>query len=382
MQMRSTGVFAGALVLAGFVACNSSPDHSKDPGRVDVQLVATGTDNARYRLPAGSSVDLFSETPQFDMVTILDGNGDFVDILMPPGTYQATLIKPDGTTGPDWTLEHVDSNGTLLNTVDATLLTALPVTVTVTANDTTHLVFSFRIPTGGTVTFDRGTVEVSLEVTTETAASYSFDSVMGPLTVASRGVAGPNAEQLGAVTPPVETTGLTVEFGGPLTGGWIEFGGAFDGVSYFTTACAPPNLTIRQAAGHTGFVDFMSEVGHGSDSFSLFGPASLCIEDDGVNNNIRVRVSRRGAATSNSFSGLGSDDLWFRAIFRAQLPHRAYDYVNHTLDLAQLMADTSNALPLIQGSLTLRPVVDGSINTTSWYGSQLTGTMNFSFEGH
>jgi hypothetical protein len=378
MQKQSIRAFAGLTAVAAFTACNANPDHSKDVGRVEVALTATGTDGAHYRLPAGSFVELFAAS--FDVIETVEGSGDSIAISVPPGSYQAWLYQPDGSISPDWMLEHVDAGGTLLDVVHATLLTALPVTITVTADHTTNLVFSFRIPTGGTVTFDRGTVQVSIEVAQETASSYSFDTVSA-LTVASRFVGGPSAALLAERLPPVGTTGIQVELGGTVAGDWLEVGGFIEGDLSNMSACAPPGFTIRIATGSAGLQDLMTEVGTGIDPLSLFGAGSLCIQDDGVNNFIRIRASRAGAPTTATFSDLGADQLWFRTILLVQLPHRAYNYANHTLDLGLLMSDTAGGLEILQANVTARQFVDGAIGST-WYSSNMSGTTAFSFDGH
>jgi hypothetical protein len=366
------------VLTAMLVACgDSKPPSQQRYGQVGIALVTTAPDGSMYRLPAGAQVELNSG--QFDLVQILDGNAPEIDVAVPPGPYTATLFDLNFDTPVTWTLDHLDSGGNLIGTVSATLLTPMPVALNVTSSQTTSLVFSFRIPTGGTISFDRGTIAITLSVIEQEAQSYSFD-ISSSLTVTSSTV--PEDSPIAAVVSPVGTAGLSIEIGGPVVGPWIEIGGETgDDVNSFSV-CAPPGITVKIANGTTAFNDFISEIGIGTDPLSLFGTASLCIIDDGTNNTFRVRLSRDGAPATPSYLPLGPGPFYIRMIMQTGLPHRAYDYAAHTLNLAQLMSDSGAGLPVFSTSMSISDVVDGNIENQEYRAVlQAPAGATFSFTG-
>jgi hypothetical protein len=370
---------AVVVVAALLLACESSSPNPNPPpqtyGQVGVALVAT-SDGATYRLPAGTQVDLNSG--QFDLVEHLDGNTPEIDVAVPPGTYTATLFDGNFDTPATWPLDQIDNAGNVIGTVTATLLTATPVSLAVVADRTSSLVFSFSIPTGGTINFARGTVAVTVSFMQQQAQSFAFDA-SASLTVVASAVSNGS---LAGLVPPPGTAGLSVEVGGPITGPWVEVGGEAGDDANLFSVCAPPHITMQNASGNTAFDDFIGELGTGNDPISLFGPASLCVADDGVQNIIRVRLSRVGAPETPTYGVLGLGTFQFRLILQAVLPHRAYDYAGHTLDLSQLITDSSAGLPLAGTSVTISDVVNNNITNQEYHATfSAPGGATFSFTG-
>jgi hypothetical protein len=349
-------VFGAALVLA-CLACESSnpPPQSQTYGQVGLALVAT-SDGATFELPAGAQLDLNSG--QFDLIQHLDGNTPQIDVAVPPGSYTATLFDQNFETPTTWTLNQIDNAGNVIGAVTATLLTPMPVSLVVTPNQTTQLGLAFSIPTGGTINFARGTVAVTVSFMQQQAQSFAFDTSV-PLFVSSSSVR--SGSPLGGVVP--NGVGLSVELGGPITGSWVELGGETGDATNSFSVCAPPSITTRNATGFPALTDFIAEAGSGNDPISLFGPASICILDDGVQNIVRVRLSHVGAPTTPTYSVLGPGPFQFRFILQAVLPHRAYNYAGHALDLSQLITDSSNGLSLAPTSAAIFDVVNGNITS-------------------
>jgi hypothetical protein len=371
-------VVAALFFFVSFSGCgNSNPTTPQQYGQIGIALVATGSDGTTYRLPAGAQVDLSSA--QFDLLQQLGGNSPQIDVAVPPGEYAATLFDQNFETPALWNLDRLDAAGNVTGTVAATLVTTMPVAVIVTSSQTSSLVLAFSVPTGGSINFDRGTVAITLTVNQQQAQSFAFDA-SASLTV--RSTVLPNGSPLAGVVPPVGTSGLSVEIGGPVTGSWTEFSGtAGEGTDSFTV-CAPTAITTKIASGNTAFADFVGEIGTGVDPISLFGTSSLCVTDDGVQNFIRVRLSRVGAPTTPTYSVLGSGPFQFRLILQAVLPNRAYNYAGHTLDLGTLMADSATGLVLAPTTASIFNVTNNSI-TGSQYGATFLAPAGaaFSFTG-
>jgi hypothetical protein len=370
-------VLVAALGVVGVGCGDAKSTAPSEYGQASIALVGTGADGTAYRLPAGSQIELNSG--QFDLVQSLDGNGAEIDVAVPPGQYQATLFDANFATPVSWTLDVVDVAGNLIGNVVATLDTAMPVALAVVSGRSTPIALSFRIPTGASVNFDRGSVSVTLSVSTGQATSYAFDASVS-LNVSS--VLVPGGSPLTGVVAGPGTQGLALEVGGPITGDWVETGGEIGDTSASFLVCAPPNITTKIASGNPAFDDFIAEVGTGSDPLSLFGTASLCVQDDGNRNIVRVRLSRIGAPTTPTFQVLGAGPFQFRVIMQAVLPSRAYDYAGHTLNLAQLMADSGAGLQLLSATTTIFDVANNGL-TTEEFGSTYAAPSGetFSFTG-
>ena len=373
-------VVAALFFFVSFSGCGDSNPTNPTPqryGQIGIALVATGADGTTYRLPAGAQVELNSG--QFDLLQQLGGNSPEIDVAVPPGQYTATLFDQNFETPAIWNLDRLDAAGNVTGTVAATLLTAMPVSLIVTDSQTSSLVLAFSVPTGGSINFARGNVAITLTVSQQQAQSFAFD-VSASLTV--RSTVLPAGSPLVGVVPPVGTPGLSVEVGGPVTGSWGEFGGqAGEGTDAFLV-CVPIAITTKIASGNTAFDDLVAEVGTGVDPISLFGTSSLCVTDDGVQNVVRVRLSRVGAPTTATYAVLGSGPFQFRLILQAVLPNRAYDYAGHTLDLGTLMADTGTGLMLAPTTASIFDVTNNSV-TGSEYGATFLAPAGaaFSFTG-
>jgi hypothetical protein len=372
MTMRTTqrlglGFLPVWLAMAAG-GCGALEQEEGDLGTVGLAIVATGSDGATYRLTPGTLIALRREAPRFIWNQSLDGDAPVVSIALPPGTYEAGLSHDEGYT-TSWPLERTIDGVT--TTVTAELLTAQPVTVTVLPNSPTSLVFDFRVVTGPRVTFDRGALDVSIDADVVTATSFDSSFTTSDLTVTAGFVDGPWAAELEARLPPVGTTGLSVSLAVQLTGPFQEVGGEASNNSL----CAPVNVTTNLGAGSAGFADLIAEAGHGDAPGYLFGPASLCVQDDGISNVIRFRTSRVGLGETNTFADLTGDFQWSH-VFLGELTERVYDFQGATFDIEALLQQ-SGTLVLGGFARVLSPA-----DNTVWYTANLSGTMSFSFVGH
>lgn len=380
-------VFASAA-LALF-ACNSNPPASRF-GHVTITRITTTPDGKTYRLPAGTVVE-FNATAGAVNVTdqSLDGNSTTVSVQLPPGTYNATLINPGA--GPQWTLDELDGSNAVIGTVQATLDTTLPVQITVTAGANTALDFAFHVSTGGTVTFQEGTVDVTVTVTEQPATTYTFDDT------ASFGIAGVSGTDSGllAQLPAASDTGFQFHVSGVVAAdSWQEISGEIDPSGRLFLACAgfTPNpaegggWASWNSNGNAAFATLFGETFQPGDSLSAIGDKVLCVYDDGTTNYIRVRISHTGAPTSDDTvftAAAGSGELNWRVQFSGVLPTRVYDSVAHTLDVQGLFGAV-NGLTLYApfSSAVVWPVVSGTFGLQPLYNAHFNGTVNFSLTGN
>ena len=102
-------------------------------GRVELPLTATGTDGVAYKL-VGATVSISGPKS----VVVTDTAIDLVTLVLPEGTYQATL-------GGAWQLERADTPG---QPVGALLVSPNPLTFTVQSGATTLAQFLFKLRNG------------------------------------------------------------------------------------------------------------------------------------------------------------------------------------------------------------------------------------------
>jgi len=372
-----TSKLACAALAVALFACNSGPT-ATDYGSVKLSLVGTAPDGTRYRLPAGSVLFFGSTASTFSLSYVLDGDMNAALISLPVGTYDVDLSGPNGET-TDWTLDRIDAAGNVIGTVHTTLTTPNPTSVTVASGQTTPLAYDFGIPTGGTITFASGNVNVTLNVSDITATSFTFDTDFA-FSVSNASFFNPAL----ATRLPGVGSALQLQVSGTLTGPWQEIGGSGgEGITAQYFVCAPMQPQDKTGIGSAGWSDLVAESG-GADPISALGGLVLCIIDDGTNNYARVRLSRTGTPTTPTFSDLVSpgQQLWFRVQAAGALPSRVYNYETHTLALGQLMGDFPN-LPL-NNTLSTGRVTEAPNSTigNTWYTSRFNGAMSFSFVGH
>ena len=147
-------------------------------GEIETALTSTGSDGAVYRLPEGTF--LYLQRGALRASVPLDGGGDAISFQTPVGAYQISLLHPDGFT-TNWPLERVNMDGSK-ESVQARLVNAMPLMVTVTPNTTTSIVLTFRVPGSGTIVFVRGRITVTTEIVNVPATSQLLTIGSGTMT--------------------------------------------------------------------------------------------------------------------------------------------------------------------------------------------------------
>ena len=366
MKLIWNFTFACTVVFGG--CTNDQPRAGL--GSVDLAIVGTGSDGATYQLLAGTRLSLATSLePNFDIS--LDGVSSTVTVALPTGDYQATLYNNAVADADHWQLQR-STPGNPTTTVTATLATMQPVSISIVANQSTSLSFQFVLASGGTVDFDRGNLDVTFGVGTQPATRFGA-SMQGTGNSGAPLIQGPFANALAAIMPGTNATGLSLSVSARLTGGWIETGGTIEPDSFGVSACAPIEIVGVQTIGNDGLAALMAESGHGDSPGFLFGPASLCVVDNGGTGMVRIRMSRLGPAETSTLANImGTTQAGYLTTILGTLPQRAYDGQAGRLDLDVL--SRAHDLPM-RTHHQLSPNFSGEV----WYSTFLTGQMTFSF---
>jgi len=367
MHETNRKVVPVVAVLAALVGCAGSADQKPETGQVSVAMTSTATDGTMYRL--SSAYVGFISGPTY-VAQYLDTSADHILVNLPVATYNAYLYSY--AAGGGWALERLNPDGTVAGTVDGvSLLTVLPVSLTVAANQTVPLIFTFRVPTGGTVTFAYGTVDISVAVQKGVADWYSFtaDSIS---TVAYSGTGGPSASTLSTALPGVGA-GLEPVVAGSLVGDWVFTGGyVFDGTTYMQV-CTGIGFTLEALNAGAALQDWAAEISSVRVRASAFQP--FCIGDNGTTNVLLLSLFRNGVPNTPTYTDLTGDSLYFYYSLYAELPQRVFDYSTGVLDLEALMG----TWPITGYVYTF--VYDLTTNT-SWYYANAPGETTFRFVAH
>lgn len=315
---------AAIACAVGVAGCSQETRNSPtERGVVKVALVTTAADGNQYRLSNGT-VSVYAMTGSFAFHQDITTDASSLTFSVPPDQYNAYLNSYSGL----WTLDRLAPDGTVAEVVSATLVTPLPVALSVVANQTTQLVFTFEVPSVGTVTFDYGGVQTTIDVQFGQATSFTFSLAhTGPVDAY---FGGPSANALMAVLP---STGALIDsmLQGSVGVSWyLTYGSSYGGQTV-ATACV--KLDSAWASGSSpGMIDLVTE--------SIDLPTStLCLTDDGTPNN-RIALNtfnRYGAPITPTFSTITSQPLSFQSGFYATLPTRPFNYPAGTLDLGQLV---------------------------------------------
>jgi len=332
-----------ALACLALVAC-TAPEPAA--GKLAVALTAPGPDGSIYRLPASTFVAL--DSGAFSDLIVLDGASSTLSIDVPPGTYTAELqgnLFADGVLPLERTL--IDGS---VQTAYARLTSANPASVTVSAGLTSALRYDFQTA-GGTLSFAQGSLDIDVHVT-EVGADGA-DTSFAALASTTQVTVHRNAPAaLIASLPAVGDRNANVTVVASLSGAWAQLG--------VDTVCAPAAVSFRGADGsaRVGLRDLVSE--------TLGGEANVCV-DRATPQVVSIGLSREGAPTTGTFTGLGQASFFYAFGIHASLPVSVLD--GHlTLDLDAFAG--RRALP---GTVTTTVFADDASET--WYRATHTGTV-------
>jgi len=335
----------GALALATTAAACTETSRSEKVGSFDTAITATGSDGSLYRLPPESYVQVFNAA--YSDIFPLDGDAATMSFDVPVGSYSIYLYNPFSM-GAEWQLERTNVDMTT-ETVSATLITPLPVAVTIVEDQVTSVVFQFQVPDGGTVTFAEGELEVSINVDEQSATGgrARFDGWMtyaanelvgGPPDMATRfPLAGESVWEMGEVVVDAS--------------GWVQRSS--------TRVCAP-GTWWSYGSSHPAPFDMLQE--------TLSGNAIEVCVTSGPNPQVSVAAQRSGAPTTPTFADVASN-MHFYKQFYGNLPFQVYD--GSTLDLDAM----AGSVTIQTWSFETADSGDG----TFWYEGNYDGLVNFTY---
>jgi hypothetical protein len=342
---KRTTTAMGWLALVALAGCGET-----DPayGTVGVALTAGGPNLSTYRLPAGTEVELIGDGNGYAGRFSLDGDGTALELDVPVGTYQATLVHPAGYS-LTWPLDHLFQDGTA-ETVNAKLVSSMPIVLQVVYDTTTSLVFSFEVA-GGTVAFAHGTVAVTVDVSNvgATGGTTAWDASLTSSSVSL----GSLPAQIVPRLPLAGTGGLVAVVHARLSAPWFQ--------ASESQVCATVVIDELAGTGHEGFRDLLLE--------SVDLDASLCAGSEGGQSFITFFTHRSGAGSTPTFADAGTN-LSFSTLLTATLPGPIFD--GQSLDLDALAG--IRTLPVFA-----RTRVREGGNGALWYDATYAGQVIFDF---
>lgn len=348
MQMGRFGfeILGVAACAALVTACTAE---AGDVGTIGVALTASDASGTTYRLTPGARLIMSGGT--FYDEFALDGDQAVVRIDVPPGDYTAELFHDAGHT-VQWPLERRTPDGTT-DTVWANLVTPMPAPVTITTGGLTNLVLRFELPDLGLITFDEGSVNVSIEVVGSTPSSLDV-GLVGALDVSAVTVDPAAPAALAPRLPAVGATAIGFDLAGHISGPWTK--------SSATGACAP--VTLAASSNHAGIADLLTEAG---------ADASFCVDASGGAVSGELVALRAGTPTTATFTGLGDGNYLFVSLASVTLPAAVFD--GERLDLDPLVGvHTYPATALTRVSVR----APGATTRTVWYRASYSGQLALS----
>jgi hypothetical protein len=290
----SLGLLASSALLTG-CADKETPTAEAHAGTLTAALTTTGSDGATYAFPSGAFLSVSSMTTG-DFIP-LDGVDTVLNRKLPVGTYTATLYYAGGDVVLDRTLSGVTSS------VPAVWTDSQPVSFDIVDQQTTPLVLHFKVEGLGDVTFQVGTLQLSFDVTKESAQQPTRADAQGSASFFMEEDADPTAAY---------ATSLHIDQGVPyayhlqLQGGgdWVNYAGG--------TACKYGTLGISDASDNPALaLRAAEEVG---------ASGGLCVYDQGASDYIVLYASRTGAPPMGQESFLPDASYSFYVQFGSSTP--------------------------------------------------------------
>jgi len=345
-----------ALVAAAAIAgcAETEPDESDSYGSLATAVTATGTDGATYRLPAGTYVQVWNDT--FYDYWSMDGDMNILSVEVPVGDYYVSLTHSNGYT-IEWPLDRTNPDATS-ETVNGTLLTPQPVSVTVTEGNTSSLVFQFQVVDGGTVTFAHGLIDFSIDVNVA-------ETTVGRMTYS--GTYTKDAETFGATAPPelvpmVHPLGASIfhQIAVNVVGDWVQ--------NSSNSACS--TATLIGGTVSSSYVELSREAWTGG------ATARVCVYGGIYSPFVFVTSTRSGPAVTATFSTLtGVDQFYFSQQMTTVLPDTVFD--GETLDLGA-MTGTFTLSGSVSSQIYAIPT-GGSAFENWYYDGNNSSAMTFQF---
>jgi hypothetical protein len=343
--LRCVTTVAVAAALAG--CAETEPDESDSYGSLAAAVTATGADGATYRLPAGTWVQVWNDT--FYDSWSMDGDFNILTVEVPVGTYYVSLGHGSGYT-VEWPLDR-ENPDTTTETVNGTLITPQPLTVTVTEGNTSSLVFQFQVVNGGTVTFAHGLIDFSIDVNVA-------ESTVGRTTLT--GTYTKDSETFGP-TAPAELAGMVHPLSSSIShsitvnvlGDWVQ--------TSSNSVCS--TATLVGGTVSVAYVELSREAWTGG------ATARLCVYGGIYAPYLYVSSERSGAAVTPTFQTLGDVNFYFYQTMATVLPDAVFD--GDTLDLGA-MTGTFSVSGTVNSGIFVLP--SGGSSYDHWYSDNNTST--------
>lgn len=311
-----------ALVISSAFISACAADHTESTGTISAAIQSTTSDGSVYRLPSGTNLAVYNTGGTYGEIVPLDADTASITHKVPTDSYNLYLSGPAGVT-TDWTLQRTKPDNTV-ESVPATLVTPLPITVNVAENAVVPVVFTFQAYDGGVITFSQGTLDVSVtvnvtDVTGGRATAGATNFVAGAPTFS------PEAPTTLQVALPAAGASVYHTITVIATGPWA--------LSSSTVVCAPGQWGSMSFT-NMGVLDTVLESVTASTTSSL----RICVVQNGSASTLVIQGRRDGAPTTGTWSGTGTS-MQFFSEFGTYLAQQVFD--GTTLDLGALSRATS-----------------------------------------
>lgn len=348
---------AFVFVVAAGVGCVQAPA-SEPTGYITIPLTAPGPGGVIYRLPADAVLVLTQPGMSRAFGLAPDATSQTEEV--PSGDWSVRLADLAGDT-TIWPLTRENRDGT--TEVVQALLDLTP-TLTVVDHQTTSLVIRFHIPAIGPITFNVGSIAISVEVDETPATAFDFVISAPSLTASNVFVADAAPAVLGARLPALGSTGdgysVTVHTLGPWS------------FVVSDVVCAPVSASIS-VTGNQGLGELVAEAP--PTDFEV-----LCIQQRGPQQAVlNMSFFRNGTATTPLLSDLGDRRYFVGHQVSIQVAADLFD--GFALDLRPLAGAHPGSLSLFGTIINETVTADGLPLIEDWYDSTETGDSTVTLTG-
>ena len=159
-RANSVNEFLVSIIVLSIAQASCAAPDDTSVGSFVVPLL-TETNGIRYRLPDGAYLEITNDAYFYETVD-LSGDETLETVQLPAGEFDITLLHDD-VTDTVWPLTRIDIDDSE-STVDAELISSNPAEVVIVGDETSSLVLHFELSSLENVTFQNGSLDVTLDV--------------------------------------------------------------------------------------------------------------------------------------------------------------------------------------------------------------------------
>ena len=159
-RAKAVNKFLVSIIVLSIAQASCAAPDDTSVGSFVVPLL-TETNGIRYRLPDGAYLEITNDDYFYQTVD-LSGDETLETVQLPAGEFDVTLLHDD-VTDIVWPLTRIDIDDSE-STVDAELVSSNPADIVIVGDETSSLVLHFELSSLENVTFQNGSLDVTLDV--------------------------------------------------------------------------------------------------------------------------------------------------------------------------------------------------------------------------